>query len=101
MLYPRLAKPRCGDRTAQIEVEHGTLGSTELQRVRSSYADARRAGLRRDPCEPVIGGPNTVVITAPGFSESTPEEEGCWSPEANSLHRLLFDIFGRQRQPRK
>ncbi|MBA3511211.1 hypothetical protein [Sphingomonas sp.] len=103
MLYPRLARPACGDRTAQAAVEHGTLGLTELQRLRSTYAEARRAGLRRERCDVIISnrGPQAVVITAAGFSASTPEEEGCWSTEANSLYRALFEVFGKPRQPRK
>lgn len=103
MLYPRVARPACADQTSETAVEHGTLGRTQLERLRSSYAEARRVGLRRDPCDVVVsnGGPRAVVITAPSFSASTPEEEGCWSAEANSLYRTLFDVFGKQRQPRK
>jgi hypothetical protein len=101
MLYPRLTRSACSDRTAPLPVERGTLPLVELQRVRSAYQEARRIGLSRDKCEVVIsnGGPQMVVITAPGFSARTPEQDGCWSEGANRLHAVLFEVFGKQRQP--
>lgn len=100
LLYPRLARPACANPQYQPAVEHGTLGTAPLERLRSVYSKARHAGLRRGQCDLVIsnGGPQALVITAPGFSATTPEELGCWSQEATSLHRELFEIFGGQRQ---
>jgi hypothetical protein len=100
MLYPRLPRPACTDRKLEPAVEHGTLGAAALHHLRVVYAEARRAGLRRDKCDPVIsnGGPQVLVITAPNFSDTTPEELGCWSREATTLHRELFEVFGGQRR---
>jgi hypothetical protein len=100
MLYPRLTRSACSDRTAPSPVERGTLPLAELRRVRSAYQEARRVGLSREKCEVVIsnGGPQMVVITAPGFSARTPEQDGCWSEGANRLHAVLFQVFGKQRQ---
>jgi hypothetical protein len=99
MLYPRHRQPACSDRQAKILVEHGTLSPARLAAVRQAYAQARRAGLKRKQCELVIsnGGPQAVVITAPGFSDATPEELGCWSKEATGLYESLFEAFGKQR----
>lgn len=101
MLHPRLARPACADPAAQTSVEHGMLGSVELQRLRLAFAEARRAGLRREPCEFVVsnGGPQALVIIAPGASASAPENDGCWSAAASALHRQLYEVFGRQRHP--
>lgn len=103
MLYPRLARATCADRLFSVAVEQGALGAPALERVRRAYVEARRAGLRRAPCDVVVsnGGPEAVVITAPGFSDTTPEEEGCWSEAAVALHRELFEIFGKPRSARK
>ena len=100
MLYPRLARRACQGRT--VQVEHGTITSAELQRLRSTYAEVSRAGLRRADCALVIsnGGPQAVVITAPGFSGGTPENLGCWSAEAHSLYEDLLQVFGTSRERR-
>jgi hypothetical protein len=101
MLYPRLARPACGDRKSSAGVEKGTLDVPTLRRLRAASAEARRVGLKREQCDLVIsnGGPQAVVITAPGFSEATPDELGCWSKEATALYDKLFEAFGRQRRP--
>lgn len=100
MLHPRLTRPACADPKVVVTVEHGTLHAPVLKRIQSAYAAARRAGLRRDKCDFIVsnGGPEVVVITAPGFAATTPEDEGCWSKEATALHHELFEAFGRQRE---
>jgi hypothetical protein len=98
LLYPRLGRPACADVEEHPPVQRGTLGEAELQAVRSAYSKARRAGLRRDHCELVVsnGGPEALVITAPGFSDRTPENIGCWSAEASALQDKLFDLFAAE-----
>ena len=103
MLYPRVTRPACVNHSSDLPVEQGKLEAAGLERLRAAYAKTRRAGLKRDQCDVVInnGGPQVLVITAPGFSATTPDDEGCWSDEANELYEDLFQVFGRQRQPPK
>ena len=103
MLYPRVTRPSCLDRSSDLAVEQGKLGSADLERLRAAYAKTRRVGLKRDQCDVVInnGGPQVLVITAPGYSVTTPENEGCWSNEANEFYEEIFQVFGRPRQPPK
>ena len=97
LLYPRLHRPRCTDPAARIEVKRGAIDAEQRSRVVAAYRQARRFGLRKDNCDIIIsnGGPEALVITAPAFSEVTPEEDGCWSDEARTLHEELFRIFDR------
>jgi len=99
MMYPRQARPACADQEFSPAIEHGILDPARLGAIQDAYLEARRAGLKRKDCELVIsnGGPQAVVITAPGYSAATPEELGCWSTEATALHDRLFEAFGKQR----
>jgi hypothetical protein len=100
MLHARPERRNCSDPDAKRPVEQGKLGKSELQGLRSAYARALGAGLRREPCEVVIsnGGPEALVVTGSGVSAATPEDEGCWSKEAIDLHAELFRLFGRERR---
>ena len=100
-LYPRPARAVCADPETRADVEQGRLDVAQLRIIRSAYREVRRAGLRCDRCDLVVsnGGPQTLVVTAPGFSGVTPENEGCWTEEATKLHAALFKIFGRSRLP--
>ena len=99
LLFPRLSRPSCADSSSNVAVERGTLPPLVLNRLRPILAEARRAGLQRDRCDVVVsnGGPETLAITTPGFSDKTPDELGCWSEEATALHREIFGIFGKKR----
>lgn len=99
MLYPRVPRPACKERKIGPAVERGTLSTAALKRLWASSDRAIRAGLRRQSCAFIVsnGGPQTLTITAPQFSESTPDELGCWSEEATTLHRQLFELFGAKR----
>lgn len=96
MLHPRPARPNCYDANIRTQVKQGTLSSDDLQIVRQAVTAAMQDGLRREPCLLVVtnGGPNQLAITAPGFSDATPEDPGCWSEGAEKLHDELFRLFG-------
>lgn len=96
MLYPRVDRPACRNKEAPRSVEQGTLDLEELYQLREAATKAIDAGLRRDQCAFIIsnGGPQNMVITAPGFSDATPDEIGCWSDQAEELHDELFRLFG-------
>lgn len=102
LLHPRPARPDCYEADSARPVEHGTLAGPQLSGIRSIYRDARQAGLRRDECDLVVsnGGPQSVVITSPGYSDQSPENLGCWSAEASVLYKELFKVFGEQRRRR-
>ena len=99
MLYPRLARLACADPSRAQAVEHGTLANAALKPLREAFEAARGTGLRREGCDPVLsnGGPQALVITAPNYSDTTPEELGCWSVEAKSLYQKIFEVFGSKR----
>src|SRR5689334_21403043 len=74
VLYPRLSRPTCRDIESKTAVERGSLGPQSLERLRVAYAETRRVGLRREACDErwiSNGGPETLVITAPAYSETT------------------------------
>jgi hypothetical protein len=100
MLYRRSPRPACTDPKLELAVEHGILRAAALKQMRAAYAKARRAGLRRPKCDMIVsnGGREALVITAPNFSDTTPEELGCWSGEATALHDAFLDVFGEQRR---
>ena len=97
-LYRRGERPECSSLHAPVPIERGVLDSTALQRLRSVFLTARRAGLKRAGCEPIVsnGGPHGLVIVGSGFSAAAPEEEGCWSQEASALFDELFEVFGNE-----
>lgn len=99
MLYRRSNPPACTDPNLRLAVEEGTLEAAVLAEMRGAYAKARSAGLRRAKCDMLIsnGGREALVITAPNFSDTTPEEQGCWSGEAMALHDAFLRVFGEQR----
>lgn len=100
MLYRRSTRPACTDPKREMTVEHDRVRAADLELIRAAYAKARHAGLRRLKCDLVIsnGGQQALVITAPSFSDTTPEELGCWSKEATAFHAALMKTFGEQRR---
>lgn len=99
MLYPRLGRANCRNENSMPSVETGTLALGNLHRLRDAVFEATDAGLQRDDCEVNIsnGGPESLVITTPSFSDAAPIETGCWSDQANKLHAVMFELFGAQR----
>ena len=99
MLQRRQDRPVCHDAKTRRFVEQGKLSRKALVELRLAYGKAREAGLGRQPCQLIVsnGGPEVLVIAGPAFSAAAPENEGCWSKEASTLHAKLFRLFGQKR----
>jgi hypothetical protein len=88
---------------APVPTTRGRLAASELQPIRSAYAQARAQGLTERVCleggrPPQLflsnGGPQSMSLSGGGARIDAHSERGCWTEAAGNLQRLLEASFG-------
>ncbi len=105
-LTPGAQRRVCQDESLERPVVMGRLDREQLGQVRAAFrridAEGWKQAVCRDGGQPeniVVsnGGTPLLVLTSGAGTGWAPEDLGCWSDAANSLHDLLEEVFRRDR----
>lgn len=103
-LTPRADRRVCGDHSLQRPIKMDKLNGAKLGALRTAYLRVLAEGVESHACrygEPhdiiINNGGVPILIVATGYAtRSAPDDWGCWSEAANSLHELLNHAFAPQ-----
>jgi hypothetical protein len=98
----RAARTTCNDRQLERPIVEGKLEARKLKYVRAAYLRALNERLVSQACyynkrpDQVVvsnGGTPTLVVVNGAIVRSAPDDLGCWSNAAETLHEVLNELF--------